>query len=260
MRPVRNNHRHLSRSLRLASMFFALTFICLMAFGANATPARINVFEAKVLAEPVEGAQVLHVFLEDQKVSVSEETKDGWRRVRIPGGKVGWLSEGAIEVIQKSETTSNETEGESLEALSPSAKPNSVKPLVYVKNLKHLAELTSSDPVVGPMAQKLEVRRVTGFGVAIGGGVGGIAATVLALTVLQSKACIDGPYPDSAQACNSGPNATLLLGGVAVTSVSTIVGLLLLPDREDLLDLLNHWNARHTQDPFTISGEVGNTR
>lgn len=249
-----------SRSIRLTWAFFVGASVCLLAFEANAIPARIGVFEAKVHAEPKVDAQVIHVFSEDEKVSVSEETTDGWRRIRIPGGKAGWISEDAIEIVETSESVSGETgDGEPETPASP-PKPDVIKPLIYVKDLAHLAELTASDAIVGPMAEKLERRRTTGFGILIGGTLGGMTAAALGLTVLQSKACIAGPYPDSKEACNSGPNEALLVGGLAAAGVAAIVALLVNPDREDLLDLLNQWNTRHPEDPFTITGGMGSSR
>jgi len=58
-----------------------------------AAPATISVFEAQVHASPDRSSPVVHTFPENTRVSVSEEAVNGFRRVRLPDGKTGYVAE-----------------------------------------------------------------------------------------------------------------------------------------------------------------------
>jgi hypothetical protein len=63
---------------------------------AAAEPATIRVFEAQVHAEPDPSSPVIHTFPENARVSVSEDSVNGFRKVRLPGGGVGYVDESAL--------------------------------------------------------------------------------------------------------------------------------------------------------------------
>lgn len=65
---------------------------------ARAAPARITAFEAQVHAAPDPSSPVVHSFPEDARVSVSEDSVNGFRRVRLPDGKVGYVAESALSL------------------------------------------------------------------------------------------------------------------------------------------------------------------
>jgi Bacterial SH3 domain len=58
-----------------------------------AAPATIGVFEAQVHASPDPSSPVVHVFPENSRVSVSEDSVNGFRKVRLPDGKIGYVAE-----------------------------------------------------------------------------------------------------------------------------------------------------------------------
>src|SRR5690349_14587206 len=63
---------------------------------ALAAPATIRVFEAQVHAAPDPSSPVVYTFAENTRVSVSEDSINGFRRVRLPGGKIGYIEESAL--------------------------------------------------------------------------------------------------------------------------------------------------------------------
>lgn len=65
---------------------------------ARAAPATIRVFEAQVHSQPDVSSPVIHTFAENARVSVSEDSVNGFRRVRLPDGKVGYVEEGALSI------------------------------------------------------------------------------------------------------------------------------------------------------------------
>lgn len=62
----------------------------------RAAPATIAVFEAEVHAEPDPSSPVIHTFPENARVSVSERSVNGFRKVRLPNGNVGYIEERAL--------------------------------------------------------------------------------------------------------------------------------------------------------------------
>ena len=65
---------------------------------ARAAPATIRIFEAEVHAEPDLSSPVIYTFPENARVSVSEDAVNGFRKVRLPDGKVGYIEERALAI------------------------------------------------------------------------------------------------------------------------------------------------------------------
>ena len=61
-----------------------------------AAPATVRVFEAPVHSAPDRSSPVIHTFAENARVSVSEDVTNGFRRVRLPNGSVGYIEQSAI--------------------------------------------------------------------------------------------------------------------------------------------------------------------
>ncbi|HEX9291001.1 MAG TPA: SH3 domain-containing protein [Anaeromyxobacteraceae bacterium] len=61
-----------------------------------AAPATIRVFEAQVHAAPDPSSPVVYTFAENTRVSVSEDSINGFRKVRLPGNKIGYIEESAL--------------------------------------------------------------------------------------------------------------------------------------------------------------------
>ncbi len=74
-----------------------LAFLLLFApVTVRGAPATIRVFEAQVHATPDPSSPVVHTFPESTQVSVSEEPVNGFRKVRLPDGKIGYIAESAL--------------------------------------------------------------------------------------------------------------------------------------------------------------------
>ena len=86
------------RRTRIALLAFALLSLPAAAFAA---PATVTVFEAQVHAAPDLSSPVIHRFAENAHISVSEEAIDGFRKVRLPNGKVGYIEEQAISLTPR---------------------------------------------------------------------------------------------------------------------------------------------------------------
>lgn len=226
-----------------------------------AQPALVRVFEAKVRSAPAADAPVLHVFPEDAQVSVSETAESGWRKVRLPDGAVGWIEESALSftVAAPAPEVPKDRAVAALGAATPAPVPvTEVKKTatIYVKDLAHLAELTKSDDVVYPMAQKLETRRRA----AIGAGAVGLVASVALMAVgfKRMNDDFDTAFDAPGYQEPSDRGGKVALGGLGLACVTGVVVWAIMPKRNDLLDVLNAWNTRHVDEPFEIgSHEVG---
>src|SRR5512133_3389222 len=149
---------------------------------ALAEQARIARFQGVARAGPSADAAPLQTFPEGAQVSVSEESQGGWRRIRLPDGKVGWIEERALTfgpVVVDAPVPPAPAPPTAAPAMpaAPPAPPAAVdlKPRIYVKDLDHLSELVRGDPVAGPKAARLAQRRtgawtVGGIGLAVSAG------------------------------------------------------------------------------------------
>ncbi len=52
-----------------------------------------------VKSTPAQNGTDLFILHEGTKVTVIDDTMDGWREVRVPDGKQGWVETSQIEVI-----------------------------------------------------------------------------------------------------------------------------------------------------------------
>jgi len=200
----------------------------LVANAVQAEPGVIKVFEAKAFAQPKESSTLLHTFVEGDRVSVSEESERGWRRVRLPDGRNAWIRESSLDFSN---------------AQQPTAPAKSAP--IYIKDLRHMAELMSEDRLVQPRAQRLATRRTAGLGV-LWGGVGlGIALTTAG--VIYGAGAYEGD-PSNKEETSLG----LVIAGGGLILVGVVVGVATLPSREDVLDVINSWNTRHPDQPVQL--------
>ncbi|MCA9546111.1 MAG: SH3 domain-containing protein [Myxococcales bacterium] len=77
---------------RIALVAFALSLPTL----AMARPAVVRVFEAKLHTKAEATSEVVGVLVEGQRLSVSEDAEDGWRRVRLADGGTAWVRDDAL--------------------------------------------------------------------------------------------------------------------------------------------------------------------
>jgi hypothetical protein len=236
-----------ARLLAAAMIFAAVPQLVL------AQPAVVRVFEAAARSAPAPDAPVLHVFPENAAVSVGETAENGWRKVRIPDGSVAWLEESALSFapLEAAKPVPADRAIAALGAAEPAGiTKTDARPKIFVKDLAHIAELTKSDAIVYPMAQRLESRRRA----AIATGVVGLGASVVLMAIGFKQLnddfdeSFDSPDYQAPSTRGTGP----LIGGLAVAGLTPILMWAILPKRNDLLDVLNTWNTRHPDEPFEM--------
>ncbi|HLT32063.1 MAG TPA: hypothetical protein VK013_18635 [Myxococcaceae bacterium] len=222
---------------------------------ALAEPAIVRRFEATVHVAPDPASEVIHTLIEDQEVSVSETGEAGYRRVRLPDGTTGWVEEAALAFSAEDAAAAPTAAAEDAAAYPSHAPLREMEPtprgaLIYVKNLGHLSELVESDEVVAPLARDLHQREVSSKVVWWGSLLAGTALLTASLLVPGDNCSTIGGQ----EYCSFGPtNYGLMIGGVALGTIGPIVGVLMAPKREDLLDVINTWNVRHPDEPFELS-------
>jgi hypothetical protein len=243
----------------LGSLVLALL---LAAAPVRAAPAVIKVFEGTARQAPGADAPVLHVFAEQTAVFVSEDVKDGWRRVRVPDGKIGYIRDDEVALVAPPATAPvappPPVAAPAVQPLpaGPPAAPvvaTNARAIIYVEDLDHLAELVKSDNVVHPKAEALANNQKGAAALMVTGGVIGSLVVIGSFTFLASQSCPTS-YPPL---CTTNPS----VGGIVVGSLISLAGLIggvaLLPSRGDLLDVINEWNARHRDQPFTLERAPG---
>lgn len=245
--------------------------LLLAASPASAAPAVVQVFEAPARGAPGPDAPVLHVFPEETKIFVSEEVTDGWRKVRLPDGKTAYVRDDQIKLLPEAQTETSETAAEAavlaprrpaappvepLPKANPRPRPARVRTTIYVKDLDHLAELVESDRVVHPMAEDLASRHTIAKVAFWGGSLAGAGLMLASVTILKTKECNPGipGYPDI---CANTSNLTAMMIGLGIALAGTIGWWAVTPKRSDLLDVINTWNGRHPDEPFTLDHEPG---
>jgi Bacterial SH3 domain len=105
-------------SIRTSIPLLALALLLSPAV-ARAAPATIRVFEAQVHAEPDASSPVIHTFAENARVSVSEDSVNGFRKVRLPDGKIGYIEERAIALGGRAPGRTAPPPGRTLEGPPP---------------------------------------------------------------------------------------------------------------------------------------------
>jgi hypothetical protein len=218
-------------------------------------PAKVTTFELPARTAPAQAAPILRRFAEGDALAVSEDETAGFRRVVLADGRIAFVESAGLALgappapAAPSPSTAAATAPNA--PVQPIPAATARKPVVYVKDLDHLAELVSSDDLVHPKVDGM-VSRHTAANVLGYGGLGVmVTSTVLGFFVLRSQDC-------SAGTCTEHANAPLVIGGLSLGLVMGLVAVMVEPTRNDLLDVVNLWNQRHTDDQFTIeSHELG---
>ena len=230
----------------------ALLVALLLPALARAEPAVVAVFEAVARAEPSPTAEALQTLVEGTAITVSEEARDGWRRVRLTGGGTGWIEERALAFPAKTGAAALAVApavpvpppGTPAQAAPPPA-PD-LRPRIYVKDLDHLAELVKEDPSVAPKAAALARKRRTAMTVfAVGAGAGAVLILVGASQMGEHR---DPSDPNFGKSSGTGT----MTAGLITTVGALLVGLAVSPSQGDLLDVINAWNTSHPDQPFTL--------
>ncbi len=206
---------------------------------ALAEPAVVKVFEAEARSAPDRSAPVVHVFAESARISVSEEATQGWRKVRLPDGGVGFVEERALAFPERPAGGGVPAPAPAAPATSAPPAPSTPAPRIYVQDLGHFAELVKDDPKVAPLARSLQARRTGAYLV---GGVGLAISTGLSVAAVSHFGDAEG---------NRGRD--LLVGGIVVATASVLAAWLILPSRADFLEAVNEWNARHPDRQFEVT-------
>jgi len=226
---------------RVVSSLIVLFFVT-ATVAASARPMEVAVFEANAYAEPSDDAMIVEVFIEGTELSASEEERDGWLRIRLASGAVAWMRAEDLKPHREAPTILRRPEP------PPAPRPAPTYTQVYVKDLDHLAELVQRDEVVYPMAKDLvgseTLADVGGWGGIIGG-------SVLMLVGVSQLEYGDYSGYSYTEADNTGAY-TLMGVGAAISLVGLVIYYAARPTRNDLLDVVNTWNGRHPDEPFTL--------
>lgn len=239
-----------------------VALVLLLPLAAAAEPATVKVFEAVARARPARDAPVLQVFAEGATLSVSEEVTDGWRRVRLADGSVAFIEDSAIRtgagapaavlapIAPAAPVAPAEPPGLTLPPPpAPSSPPPDLRARIYVKDLDHLAELVKEDGPAAATARELVARRNAALTV---GGLGlGVGVVLLAVAVSKAGCHSDLNDPRFGQSCGAEGYAA---GGSLAILGSMLAALVIHPKGGDLLDVVNGWNTRHPDRPFTLGG------
>ena len=212
--------------------------VCALAFPAWAAPAVVRVFEAQAHEQPDGESPVLHVFPEEAKLSVSEEATDGWRRVRLPDGRTGFVRDDQIAVAAPPPIQPLPR------SILPAARAQArdLPSVVGVKNLDHLSSLTQDDPLVGPQENAIALRRTASIGIMVGAVAAGIALGIASVTLLAKEECFD---PPTNSVCVKHNNFAALFAAPALVAGGVLTWLLMKPTRGDVQEVIDAWNARH---------------
>ena len=117
---------------------------------------------------------------------------------------------------------------------------------IYVRDFDHLAALTAEDQIVSRMAERLDTRRTVSTVLMWGSPAIFLLMFTLGATAAATENC-------DAYGCIKGTNETLLWTGAGAATAAFITGAIVRPRQSELLDLINTWNQRHADQPFTIT-------
>jgi hypothetical protein len=213
------------------------------------------------------GGPVVHVFVEKAELSVSETGEAGFRKVRLPGGAVGWIEERALALAAPAAArpvaaaapaaAPAPASTEATPAAATPSKPD-LRARIYVKDLDHFAELVKEDKAVHERAAALVARRRAARWTGLGGavlGIGLLGASMLVPDSCDTRPVLPGfPELGNEKSCGPGAGRYALLGAGAFALTGGAVGFAVLtPRRNDFLDVVNQWNGRHLDQPFEIT-------
>jgi hypothetical protein len=214
--------------------------VCALASPAWAAPAVVRVFEAQAHEQPDVNSPVLHAFPEGAMLSVSEDATDGWRRVRLPDGRTGFVRDDQIAVAGSAPV-------QPLPHGATGPQAHDLPSVVSVRNVDHLSSLTEDDPVVGPQASALVLRRRASFGIMVGAIAAGIGLGLASVTLLAKEECVD---PPTNSICVTRTNFAALAVAPLLAAGGVLTWLLMKPTRSDVAEVIDAWNARHRDQQF----------
>jgi hypothetical protein len=235
---------------------------------AAAAPS-ITTQSTSARSAPFKVAPVVQELGAGTQVMADDEATNGWRRVKLPDGKFAFVPDADVKVDPSWVPPPKPVEApppapaEPSQAAAPAAQqpvaPVSAiaregRPLQYVTDSRHLAELVKSDPEVFNLADEIPTRRTTSAVLIAGGLLGGVALRILARTALQNESC--APLSSGSQVCVESDNKTLDLVGLAVMVAVPLIGAAFWPTRADQTRVINAWNQRHPNRPFVDGGGV----
>jgi hypothetical protein len=202
-------------------------------------------------------------------VVADDVATNGWRRIQLTDGRFAFVPDADLKVDPSwtpppkpapVEAPAPAAPAEAAAAPEPKTAPPvaplapEARPLQYVTDYRHLAELVKSDPEVFNLADEIATRRTTAAVLVGAGLVGGVALRILSETALQKENC--SSLPSGSQLCVESDNKTLDLVGMAVMVAVPLIGAALWPTRADQTRVINAWNARHPGRPFVDGGGV----
>jgi hypothetical protein len=197
---------------------------------ARAAPATVkDATDAR--STPDEDAAVVQHLEVGEKVSADERPENGWRRIRLSDGGVGFVLNFELDVAAAPPSDEDDA--------APAARPT-----LNLRDLDHLALVAKPDTVVGPMAERLVTRRTVGRAVIVGSTLVGLTLVILSINAATKADC-------TTMHCEANTSVRLDLG-VALTILGPLIGWAITPGRGDLIDVVNRWNGRHPDDQVRL--------
>ena len=124
-------------------------------------------------------------------------------------------------------------------------------PVLYIKNIDHLAEVVKSDDLLHARTKALVAERNQGLTVVIVSLAVGAALMVAGLTAFANEECTPSVAGGSPH-CMTMPSFPVMAGGVLVAGIGTMIGAAMGPSRHTQIDVVNEWNARHADRPIML--------
>jgi len=137
-------------------------------------------------------------------------------------------------------------------AAVPTVPPPDLHARIYVKDLDHLAEILKEDPGIGARADDLAARAGRARSVGLTGGLVGsllfAAGGMMAVNDVDSN--LDSPTFGQ-RTSSRGP--ALMVVGTVTALASIAYAMTQAPRRDELIDVLNDWNAQHPDRPLDVA-------
>jgi hypothetical protein len=242
-----------------------LSLALALALGSSSVAAAapsVTTQDTSARSAPFKVAPVLQTLQAGTHVVADDAATNGWRRIELPDGRFAFVPDGDVKAdpswVPPKKVAAAPPEAavppapRTLQPVEPIAGES--RPLQYVTDFRHLADLVKSDPEVFDLADEIATRRTTAAALVAGGLAGGVALRILAQTALQKETCT--ALLSGGQVCVESDNETLDLVGLAVMVAGPLLGAVFWPTRADQTRVINAWNERHPSRPFVDGGGV----
>ncbi len=203
---------------------------------ASAAPATVVAPGAQARATAAETAEVLRTYTAGERVFVSPAVTAGFRRISLPDKRIGFIRDDDVRLDAPAPAP--------VQPLSTST----ARPLFLVRNARELAGQVKDDSLLAQRANdhvSSQHAQIAAIGIA---SAAALVTASLGLVFTENQCVGSG----STQLCQQTPNFTFLAVGGAMFLAGGITALALSPT-EELVGIVNDWNARHPNRPLALA-------